>query len=159
MAASPRGWLPAGPALPPPSVRAPRGVLSGVGVEDVPYTRSCRSDSATYILIASWAGMPCLALHAEYLARSAAVDVLSVTGASPDTACLCSAYSSRRSRFCFSSRREVGRYRGRFARETISERRKLKVAAVRHLGARVFKLNHFFAFRVQIHAANKERHG
>lgn len=93
------------------------GVSGDDGMADVPYTRTCRSLSWTYKRIASTELIPCLARHAAYLARSAAVLVLSVTGASPDTACLCNAYNSKRSRFC----RQILFFRRRGSRSRASE--------------------------------------
>ena len=73
-----------------------------------PYTRTCRSASEMYWRMADTVSVPLMARHAVYLARSAAVKfalvLLLEEGASPDTACLCHAYSSRRSRFCKKNR-------------------------------------------------------
>jgi hypothetical protein len=64
-----------------------------------PYTRICRSASNMYSLIASSVPVPDLARQAWYFDFSACVAwVLNDAGASPDTACLCNAYSSSLSR-------------------------------------------------------------
>lgn len=105
IAANPRGVNNNVPPLDspssPPFLRLSLGVLVGVLLGAVPYVATCRSASARYPFIASCCVNPLLLFHALILARSAGVSEDgggSFNGASPDTACLCRPYSSRRSR-------------------------------------------------------------
>lgn len=72
-------------------------------------TKTKHSHSSTYLCMASTCVIPRFALHAASLALSATeyddelddlvASSVVAAGASPDTDCLCSAYSSNRSRF------------------------------------------------------------